>query len=241
MRAFATAPTPGTDSFAFKASDGRASSEVATVTTNNVEPLNDPPQCWPQLEPRVELGEQLSLGSCYDDEGDDMTITIVDAPTKGEATVAAQGTTYPSVQYRADSLGADRFTFKASDGHGESDVMTVTTDNVEAVNDAPQCPTATWKLQFEVGGEDGFAGSCFDDERDPLTITITQQPMKGKATVTGQGTPYAAVTYRATSLGADSFKFKASDGNSASNEVTVNATNIARRGWGRRSTPGPRA
>ena len=58
--------------------------------------------------------------------------------------------------------------------------MTVTTDNVAAVNDPPSAGAVfqlTWRWATR------RSRSCFDDEGDDLTITITQPPQKGTAEV----------------------------------------------------------
>ena len=129
------------------------------------------------------------------------------------------------MRYSASSVGADSFKFKASDGNSDSNVATVTTNNVPAVNDPPQC-SAPPQLQVEVGEPANFAGNASTKRATTLTITITEQPTKGTAEVVDQGTPIASVRYSASSVGADSFKFKASDGNSDSNEATVTTNNV---------------
>ena len=222
-----SASSVGADSFKFKANDGSADSNEVTVTTDNVAAVNDPPQCGGPLQLHVEVGDPpVVAGSCFDDEGDDLTITITQPPLKGTAEVANQGTPFASVRYSASSVGADSFKFKANDGSADSNEVTVTTDNVAAVNDPPQCG-GPLQLHVEVGDPPVVAGSCFDDEGDDLTITITQPPLKGTAEVANQGTPFASVRYSASSVGADSFKFKANDGSADSNEVTVTTDNVA--------------
>ena len=220
----------GADSFKFKASDGNSDSNEVTVTTDNVPAVNDPPQCsGPFGVLEVEIGDPPSFaGSCFDEEGQDLTITITQQPQKGTAEVVTEG--FPplvSVRYVASAVGADSFKFKASDGNSDSNEVTVTTDNVPAVNDPPQCSGPFGVLEVEIGDPPSFAGSCFDEEGQDLTITITQQPQKGTAEVVTEGfPPLVSVRYVASAVGADSFKFKASDGNSDSNEVTVVTDNL---------------
>ena len=100
---------------------------------------------------------------------------------------------FTSVRYSASSVGADSFKFKASDGSSDSNEVTVTTDNVPAVNDPPQCSASQPMPGIEVGDLPSFAGPCFDDEGENLTITITQQPQKGTAEVVDQGSPFSSV------------------------------------------------
>ena len=222
-----SASWPGADSFTFRANDGSADSNEVTVTTDNVAAVNDPPQCGGSFQLHVEVGDPpVDAGSCFDDERDDLTITITQPPLKGTAEVANQDTPFASVRYSASSPGADSFTFRANDGSADSNEVTVTTDNVAAVNDPPQCG-GSFQLHVEVGDPPVDAGSCFDDEGDDLTITITQPPQKGTADVANQDTPFASVRYSASSLGADSFTFRANDGSADSNEVTVTTDNVA--------------
>ncbi len=219
------ASSTGPDTFKFKATDNTAtdSSEV-TVATNNVPATNDPPQCGGGFGTEFEIGQATSAGGCTDEEGDSLHITITQAPTKGSATVVNQDTSFASVNYTASSTGADTFKFKANDGNSDSNEATVTTNNVPAVNDPPQCFGPFGSTDFEVG-QGSSAGSCSDDENNNLHITITQAPTKGSATVVNQDAPNASVQYTASSTGADTFKFKANDGTSDSNEVTVNTNN----------------
>lgn len=218
------ATTAGSDTVKFKANDGTTDSNIATLTTANVAPVNDPPDCFGEDLDAAEVGGSDFVGACNDDEGDDLTITITQQGTKGTASVEENGTPDAFVVYGATTLGADTIKFKANDGTSDSTEETVATTNVPAVNDPPNC--------FEEGGtfeigEAREAGSCSDDENNSLTIAITVQGTKGTATVVNQGTSDAFVRYTATALGEDTFKYKANDGTSDSNEVTVATANVA--------------
>jgi hypothetical protein len=133
----------GSDSFAFKANDGTSDSEERSVVTNNLPTVNDPPVCrWHPATLQVEVGDLFGLEvmyPCYDDEHDAMTITITQQPQRGTAYVMGQGGASPPpwVAYDAHSIGPDSFTFKASDGHAESNELTITTSNVDNVVPSP--------------------------------------------------------------------------------------------------------
>jgi uncharacterized protein YggU (UPF0235/DUF167 family) len=215
----------GPDSLKFKASDGSADSNEVTVTTDNVPAVNDPPLCsGPPLQLRVEVGAPSFVGSCFDDEGGNLTITITQEPQNGTAEVVAQGTPFASVRYSASEVGPDSLKFKASDGSADSNEVTVTTDNVPAVNDPPQC-FGLQQVPVEVG-ESGSGVPCIDPEGDNLTITITQQPAKGTLEIVDQGTPSPSLRYTATSVGPDSFSYKASDGSADSNQAATTTVNV---------------
>jgi Bacterial Ig-like domain (group 1)/Bacterial Ig domain/Thrombospondin type 3 repeat len=224
-----TATEVGNDSFSYKANDGNADSNEATVTTNNVPAVNDPPRCSaPPFPLQVEVGDPpIFAGSCFDDEGDSLTIAITQQPQNGTAEVVNQGTPFASVRYTATSVGADSFSYKANDGNADSNEATVTTNNVPAVNDPPQC-FGLQQVEVEIG-ESRSGTPCSDDEGADLTITITQQPQKGTLEIVGQGTPSPSLRYTATSVGADSFSYKANDGHSDSNEATTTTNNVSRR------------
>lgn len=185
-----------------------------------------PPQCFGPAEVlRVEVGDPPAFaGACFDEEDDDLTVTITQAPQKGTAEVVDQGTPYAWVQYSAGAEGADSFAFKANDGSSDSVEVTVTTDNAPPIDDPPFC-FGLDDVSVELG-EPGSAVPCFDEEGGNLTITITRRPQKGTLEVIDQGTPAPSLTYTATAIGADSFSYKASDGNLDSDEATTTTVNV---------------
>ncbi|HYI37331.1 MAG TPA: Ig-like domain-containing protein [Thermoleophilaceae bacterium] len=221
------ADAEGADSFKVKANDGTQDSAQITVTTSNVPAVNDPPSCGTFMPPPIEaeIGEEQSLGSCFDEEQDPMTITITQQGTKGTATVTGNGGNQPIVAYSAATAGADTVKYRATDGNGQSNEVTVTTNNVPATNDPPVC-ASFFPFQLEVGESTPDTG-CFDEEGDPITLSVTQQPTKGTVTFSNNGTTNATGKYTATAVGQDTFKIKATDGTSDSNEVTFTSTNSA--------------
>ena len=236
-----SASSVGADGFKFKASDGSSDSNEVTVTTDNLPQINDPPECSGPFVPvlEVEVGNLPSFaGECFDDEGANLTITITQPPQKGTVEVVSQDSPpFTSVRYRASSEGADSFTFKASDGNSDSDEVTVTTNNLPAVADPPQCG-GLQQVQVEVG-EPGSGFPCLDAEGDDLTLTITQPPQKGTLEIVDQGTPRPSLRYTATSVGPDSFSYKASDGSSDSNEATTTTVNVDTKAPDTTVTEGP--
>ncbi len=118
----------GTDSFTFTANDGFADSPPATVSIT-VTAVNDAPEAYAQSL-TVFQGVPLSIKlSATDVEGDVLTYTVVALPAHGTLTGTAPDLTYTS---NADYVGTDSFTFKASDGNGDSNIATVTITVVEA-------------------------------------------------------------------------------------------------------------
>src|SRR5439155_5374436 len=125
----------GTDSFTYKASDGEADSNIATVTIT-VTAVNDAPVA---VDDAATTAEDTAvaiavLANDLDGDGDLLVVAGVGAPSHGAAVLNADQTiTYtPAANYN----GADTFTYLVSDGHGGTATGSVSL-TVTAVNDAP--------------------------------------------------------------------------------------------------------
>ena len=125
----------GPDSFTYKANDGQADSNVATVSIN-VGAVNDAPVAQNDTAAATEdtpvAGNVLTNDT--DVDGDALSAVLVSGPAHGSLTLNADGSfTYtPAANYN----GPDSFTYKANDGQADSNVATVSI-TVGAVNDAP--------------------------------------------------------------------------------------------------------
>jgi large repetitive protein len=123
----------GTDSFTYKANDGGVDSNVATVSIT-VTAINDMPVATGQvLATNEDTATALTLNAS-DLEGTSLAFTVVSAPAHGTLTGTGAARTYTPAP---DYTDPDSFTFKASDGSGESNLATVSI-TVAAVNDAPR-------------------------------------------------------------------------------------------------------
>ncbi|NIN12284.1 MAG: tandem-95 repeat protein, partial [Gemmatimonadales bacterium] len=133
----------GTDSFTYKANDGLADSNVATVTIT-VSAVNDPP---------VAMGDSAStsqdtpvtisvLANDSDVDGDPLTVTSATDPPKGSASVNGDY----SITYAPDAgfFGTDSFDYSVSDGKGGTDTGTVSV-------------TVTQAATMHVGDLDGWS------------------------------------------------------------------------------------
>ena len=111
----------GLDSFTFKANDGTADSNIATVNIT-VSPVNDAPAADDQS---VTTNQDTSIGiilTASDIDGDLLTYTIVANPSNGSLSGTAPNVTYtPETGY----TGTDSFTFNATDGKADSNIATV--------------------------------------------------------------------------------------------------------------------
>ncbi len=107
----------GADSFSYRAYDGHAYSQPATVTID-VTPINDPPLAVDDAY-EIAYGDEFSaaegvLANDSDVEDDDLTVILRDRPAYGSVELQDDGT----FVYRPDQFfsGADGFTYLAYDG-----------------------------------------------------------------------------------------------------------------------------
>jgi VCBS repeat-containing protein len=134
----------GPDSFTYRANDGTASSNTATVTLTTT-PVNDPPTAVGNSYSTSEdtaltvPAAQGVLGNDSDVDGDALTAVLVGGPAHGSLTLNADGSfTYTPA---ADYNGPDSFTYRANDGTASSNTATVTL-TITPVNDPPTVAVA---------------------------------------------------------------------------------------------------
>jgi VCBS repeat-containing protein len=160
----------GTDTFTYRASDGTAQSNPATVTMT-VTPVNDPPAATDDAYSTAEdtlrtVAAPGVLGNDSDPDGDQLTAVVASGPGHGSLILSADGSfTYtPATNYN----GTDSFTYRVSDGTLQSDPATVTI-TVNAVNDAPTVAVAA-------------GGTCGTDDHSgtvKLTVADVDSPPAG--------------------------------------------------------------
>ena len=203
-----------TDSFTFTTNDGEKDSIPVTVSIT-VSAVNDAPVANAQAVTRAEDNAQSITLTGSDVDGDALTFTLVEGPTNGTLSGTAPNVTYtPNANYN----GADSFTFKANDGHADSNTATVSITIVPA-NDAPAANS-----QFVITDEDtakSITVSGGDIDGDALTFSIVTGPTNGSLSGTAPNLTY---TPNANYYGADSFTFKTSDGVAHSDTATVSIT-----------------
>ncbi|MFT5113730.1 MAG: hypothetical protein ACI8P9_003061 [Parasphingorhabdus sp.] len=215
----------GSDSFLFIANDGTTNSEPATVTIN-INPVNDFPVPEDQQVMVAEDSVTTIVLSGKDAEGDTLTYSVVDNPSQGTLQDTDSGLIYTP---NKDFIGADSFTFIASDGELESGVSEAATVaiTVESINDAPVALDGR-----EILPEDSEEGHFIhllatDPEGDTLTYRLVSAPGHGSLeVVAGEEITDASVSYtpEVDFHGEDSLTFVASDGQLESNPATVSIT-----------------
>ena len=185
----------GTDSFTYKATDGQGvNSNIATVTiTVNAPPPPPPTADNKMIETNKETPIGISLIGTDPIAGDVLKFSVVGNPQHGTVT---SGTVSSNVFYTPNTgfIGADGFTYKATDGRGvDSNIATVrvivsngTSGTLDqfGVNDLSNGTSGTLD-QFGVkeiypskpGGERWFFnGASGDPNNDPRTGTPNEGP-----------------------------------------------------------------
>jgi cellulase/cellobiase CelA1 len=202
----------GSDSFSFKANDGAANSNIATISIT-INAVNDAPVAANQ---NLVTSEDSSLNitlSASDIDSGSLTFSVVSGPSHGSLSGTAPNFTYtPNANYN----GNDSFTFKASDGQDDSNTATISIE-VIPVNDAPVASTQNVTLSEDAAK--AITLGATDADGDALTYVIVTAPLKGALTGSGANWTYTPNT---NVNGPDSFAFKASDGQADSNTATVN-------------------
>jgi hypothetical protein len=207
----------GSDSFTFKANDGKTDSNPASVSIS-VTHVNHPPVAQSQSVSTDEDASRTIVLVAKDSDGDPLTYQIVNEPGHGTLGEAPPDVTYrPAAGYR----GSDSFTFKANDGKSDSNIAMVSV-TVTPINHAPVAQD-----QSIIADEDTLKAMILgatDTDGDRLTFQIMAQPAHG----TLAGVP-PNVTYMpaADYNGPDSFTFKANDGRADSNPATVSISVVA--------------
>ncbi|WP_224243882.1 Ig-like domain-containing protein [Hyalangium gracile] len=207
-----TAGFHGTDSFTFTASDGVATSELATVSLF-VGLVNHPPVALPQSitvaeDSRVDF---TPVGS--DVDGDILTFAIASEPLHGTAYGFLEGRLgyQPAPNYN----GPDHFTITAFDGLVSSEPVTVTV-TVTPVNDPPNVDIHYFHTQEDSSVE--FTLTAEDPEGDPVSVEPVSSPRHG--TLTGTA-PHFIYTPEPNFHGEDFFDYVASDGQATSSPSRV--------------------
>jgi VCBS repeat-containing protein len=220
---FAYTPHPGyagSDSFTYRANDGALDSNVASVSIT-ITPTNDPPVADADSYSMAEdtplaIDPPGVLVNDSDAEGDPLTAHLVQGPGQGTLNLNPDGsfiyTPIPNFN------GEASFTYRASDSQDDSNVATATV-TVTPVNDAPLADDQA--LTTEEDTPKATILSAYDEENDPLTYSVIDEPRHG--TLSGVA-PNVLYTPQAGYYGVDSFTFRVNDGTADSNLATISIT-----------------
>lgn len=203
----------GSDSFTFKADDGKLDSNIATVSIT-ITHVNHPPVAQDQSVTIDEDVAKAITPVATDPDGDPLTYQIVTQPVHGTLSGTPPSLIYtPATGY----YGSDGFAFRANDGKLDSNTATVSI--TIKINHPPvaqsQCVTTDQDTVKAI------ILSAKDADGDPLTYTIVTHP--GHGTLNGT-LPSVTYTPAAQYFGRDSFTFGANDGKADSNIATVSVS-----------------
>lgn len=179
------------DSFQYKASDGNSDSNVATVTIV-VNPVNDAPTAVDDRFSMLEGGSLFVtapgvLANDYDPDSLIVSAALVQGPAHGTLTFNPDG----SFVYSHDGTETltDSFTYRVSDGQLWSSPATVTL-HITPVDDPPIANDDRYSVQR--GGTltvaaPGVMANDTDEENDPMTAVLFDQPLHGTVTLNPDG------------------------------------------------------
>jgi CSLREA domain-containing protein len=216
----------GTDTFDYTVSDGEGGTDTAQVTVT-VTCVNDPPVAVNDSyggteDTQLVVSAPGVLGNDTDVDDTALTAVLVGDVSDGTLALAADGSfTYDP---DPDFCGADSFTYRANDGDDLSNLATVSLA-ISCVNDAPVANddsyNATEDTQLAVTAP-GVLGNDTDVEGSTLTATLVDDVSDGTLVLAANG----SFTYDpdANFCGADSFTYRANDGDDDSNLATVSIT-----------------
>src|SRR5439155_1283648 len=165
--------------------NGGQDTSLPQTFTITVLPVNDPPAANDQSLTSAEDTPLAITLTGSDIDGDPLSYSIVTAPAHGTLTGSGANRTYlPATNF----FGADKFTFKATDGQLDSSDATITIQ-VTPVNDPPVANSQSITNNEDTALAITLTGS--DVESDALTFRIVTPPAHG--TLSGAG---ANQTYR---------------------------------------------
>ena len=162
------------DSFTFKANDGAADSNIATVSIT-INPVNDPPIAASGSLSTNEDTPASGTLSASDVDGDPLTFIRVSSGTKGRFTITNASTGAFTYTPYVNANGSDSFSFKVNDGAVDSNVAIVTV-TITGANDAPVAQGQTLFTLKNTARLITLTGS--DPEGDSITFSVVDGPSR---------------------------------------------------------------
>ena len=200
----------GSDSFAFKISDGTTDSTPATISVN-VTP-NHAPMAHLQAVTTAEDAPAIVTLEGSDPDGDTVIYKVVASPSHGALSGTAPNLTYTPSR---DFVGPDSFAFKVNDGVADS-ALTSVSITVTPANDKPMAASDSVTLLEDTVTPISLRG--IDPDGNNLTYSILTQPSNGSLSGTEPNVVYEPDENFA---GQDNFTFKINDGITDSLSATI--------------------
>jgi Ca2+-binding RTX toxin-like protein len=208
----------GSDSFAYRLSDGAAASAAVAVDVT-VTPVNDAPVAE-ALSGTLDEDTALVLRPVardIDSPAGDLTVAGVTQPAHGRVTITPDGL----LRYvpAPDFSGSDSFSYTMTDGSAISAPAPVTLQ-VRNVNDAPVAVDGVLAVPLNTAHVFGVIGPGRDADGDALRLEVLSPPAFGTLTQAADGRSLVYTPQR-NYLGADSFTYRVSDGTLSSGAATM--------------------
>jgi large repetitive protein len=218
------------DSFTYRANDGAANSNIATVNIT-VNAVNDAPVANDDGPYNVNEGGTLNvaapgvLGNDTDAENNTLNAVLVSGPSNAASfTLNANGSF--SYQHDGSETTSDSFTYMANDGTANSNVATVTI-TITPVNDAPVANNDGPYTVAEGGTLNepapGVLANDTDAEGSSLTAVLVSGPANASSFTLNADGSFTYV-HNGGETTSDSFTYMANDGAANSNIATVSIT-----------------
>ncbi|MBI2120356.1 MAG: tandem-95 repeat protein [Parcubacteria group bacterium] len=209
----------GADFFTFKANDGTADSNTATVSIT-VNPVNDAPVLTPIGDQiATELVAMSLTATSNDIDGGVPTYSLSGTAPAGAAIGASTGL-FTWMSTEAQGPGSYTFDVIVSDGT-DTDSETITVDVSEA-NIAPTATSTSVSTHMNTSKDITLVADDTDIPANALTFSVVSGPAHGTLDIVSISGDEATYTPDEDYTGADSFTFKANDGTDDSNIATVN-------------------
>jgi VCBS repeat-containing protein len=213
----------GTDTFTYVANDGKADSNLATVTITvlgpNLPPLAFDDGAWVSENGAAKIDP---VANDWDINGDPLTARILCGPSHGSLALNTDGTyTYTP---DANWYGLDGFIYAANDGQFDSNPAMVWI-HVAHVNQAPVAINDAVTARAGQATRIDVLANDSDVDGDSLRATVTATPQHGTLTRNWDGS--FSYTAQAGFVGTDTFVYAADDGQLKSTPATVTITVLA--------------
>jgi hypothetical protein len=202
----------GSDTLRFRAFDGTAYSQEATLTISVIS-TNTAPVARDFTRKIQPTTASIVKFNASDPDGDSIIYKIITQPLHGKL----YGTTGPNFLYvpATDYEGPERVTYLASDGVLESAVATA---EIFVIRENRSPESENQSIKVGAGNASPLRLILIDEDADPLETIILKGPAKGL--IYGAGTNLFYLP-RAGALGADQFTYKAWDGQKFGNPRTA--------------------
>jgi VCBS repeat-containing protein len=214
----------GTDTFTYRANDGTANSNTATVTIT-INSVNNAPvavnDAYTTPEDTVlNVTAPGVLNNDTDADGDPLTAVKISDPANGTVTLNGNGSfSYtPAANYN----GTDTFSYQANDGQANSNVAIITI-TITPVNDAPVLNPIGDKT-IQEGQTLSFDVSAIDPDNDSMTYSAENVPVGASFNVNTQDFSWPDASPVGTYTGV---RFNVTDGHLTTSEdisITVEGT-----------------